>query len=383
MGRFSAARSGLKFLSGLTAAALARLLLGVRMATKSVRREAARGGSKRLMSENMPDHPLEVFSTCPMPGDADGAAYLRRVIDAARWSEEAGCKGILVYSDNSLADAWTVSHVILQNTAALCPLVAVQPVYMHPYSAAKILTTLAYFYGRRIYLNMIAGGFTGDLQALQDTTPHDRRYARLVEYTAIIKDLLAGQCVTRSGEFYRVERLKLTPAFPAGLFPGIFISGSSAAGLAAAAAVGATAIKYPKPAKEETPAAGGDCGIRVGIIAREEESAAWQAAHARFPEDRKGQLTHRLAMKASDSVWHRQLSDLQPPGGNSPYWLGPFQNYKTFCPYLVGSYRTVARELGRYVEAGYRTFVLDIPPDREELFHIRAVFERVSGREAP
>ena len=29
----------------------------------------------------------------------------------------------------------------------------------------------------------------------------------------------------------------------------------------------------------------------------------------------------------------------------SPYWLGPFHNYKTFCPYLVGSYERVADEL--------------------------------------
>ena len=33
-------------------------------------------------------------------------------------------------------------------------------------------------------------------------------------------------------------------------------------------------------------------------------------ARERFPEDRKGQITHQLAMKVSDSAWHRQLSEL-------------------------------------------------------------------------
>ena len=59
----------------------------------------------------------------------------------------------------------------------------------------------------------------------------------------------------------------------------------------------------------------------------------------------------------------------------NPYWLGPFQNYKTFCPYLVGSYKRVAEELSSYIRVGYKTFILDIPPNLEELGHINIVFK--------
>jgi hypothetical protein len=57
------------------------------------------------------------------------------------------------------------------------------------------------------------------------------------------------------------------------------------------------------------------------------------------------------SVRVSDSHWHHQLSQLgeQPPSEESPYWLGPFQNYKTFCPYLVGSYDRVSAELARYL----------------------------------
>jgi alkanesulfonate monooxygenase len=86
-------------------------------------------------------------------------------------------------------------------------------------------------------------------------------------------------------------------------------------------------------------------------------------------------MTHALAMKVSDSQWHRQLSDLaDQQADDSPYWLGPFQNYKTFCPYLVGSYARVAKELAGYVRLGFKTFILDIPPTREELDHIGITF---------
>jgi len=331
------------------------------------------------METTLTDHAIEVFSTCPVPGGADRRVFLQDVIDVARWSEEAGCKGILIYADNSLIDPWMLCQIILENTGHLCPLPAIQPVYMHPYTIAKAVTTLAYLYGRRICLNMIAGGFTNDLRALNDTTPHDKRYARLIEYTTIIKELLAGEsAVSREGEFYKVDKLRLTPALDPDLFPGIFVSGSSDAGLAAARAIGATAIKYPKPAVEEiaVPNDGIEYGIRVGVITRDTDAEAWRVARARFPEDRKGQLTQQLAMKTSDSIWHKQLSCLTEETESNPYWLVPFQNYKTFCPYLVGSYERIAQEVVRYVDAGYKTFILDIPPTQEDLSHIGLVFKQ-------
>jgi alkanesulfonate monooxygenase len=46
------------------------------------------------------------------------------------------------------------------------------------------------------------------------------------------------------------------------------------------------------------------------------------------------------------------------------------------CPYLVGSYDTVARELARYIARRCRTFILDVPYDRDELGHITLSFHR-------
>ena len=67
------------------------------------------------------------------------------------------------------------------------------------------------------YLNMVAGGFKNDLEALNDSTPHDQRYDRLTEYTTIIMQLLSSASpVTYEGEFYRVSKLKLAPPLAAG-----------------------------------------------------------------------------------------------------------------------------------------------------------------------
>ena len=335
-----------------------------------------------------PPGKLKVFATCPPSGAPRALEYLAHVVDVGRISEEFGCEGILVYTDNSLVDPWLVSQLLIENTVRLCPLVAVQPAYMHPYAVAKMVTTLGFLHRRRVYLNMVAGGFANDLAALSDRTPHDRRYQRLGEYTEIILSLLQGTApVTYSGEFYQIEKLKLTPPLPPELLPGVFVSGSSEAGVAAARRLGATAVRYPRPSAEYEAAPSleaAESGIRVGIIARDDPAEAWAVARARFPEDRKGQLTHQLAMKVSDSEWHRQLSSLATGGAEteSPYWLHPFTTYKTFCPYLVGSYDSVARELALYVKAGYRTLIIDVPTSAEDLRHIGQVITRVTAQVA-
>jgi len=330
-----------------------------------------------------------LYSTAPPYRGGDAGDYARHVAAVARWSEQAGCSGILVYTDNGLLDPWLCAQIVLQSTQQLVPLVAVQPFYLHPYSVAKLIATLSFLHGRRIDLNMVAGGFKNDLVALGDETPHDRRYDRLVEFTTIVTRLLAGGPVTLRGEFYRVQNLTLTPRLPPHLQPRVLASGSSDAGLAAARALGALPVRYPAPAAELGQASrreDGSFGIRVGIVARAADGAAWTVARERFPEDRAGQLTHQLAMKVSDSSWHHRLSGLaqaqsRSGGANGDtYWMLPFTNYKTFCPYLVGSYDRVGGELARYFETGCSTMILDVPIGTEELEHVTRAIRRGAER---
>ena len=84
------------------------------------------------------------------------------------------------------------------------------------------------------------------------------------------------------------------------------------AGLAAARAIGATAVTLPasRPSEERRRRPSGERARRARRASSPATTAeeAWRVAHERFPEDRKGQLTHQLAMKVSDSHWHQQLS---------------------------------------------------------------------------
>jgi alkanesulfonate monooxygenase len=335
---------------------------------------------------------VQVFSTCPSSLTSP-ERYPERVRETARWSEAVGCTGILIYTDNTLVDPWLIAQLVMQSSESLSPLVAVQPIYMHPYAAAKMIATLGFLHGRKLYLNMVAGGFKNDLTALGDETKHDQRYDRLTEYSQIIRKLCESRGpVSYRGRFFELKAAVLNPPLAPELQPGILVSGSSESGRMAAREIGAVSIEYPAPPGsppapvpadpyQRNPAAAPK-GIRVGIIARPREEQAWDVAHARFPLDRKGQLTRQLATKVSDSAWHHRLAEFGQEYGarRETYWLHPFENYQTNCPYLVGSYEQVTDTLAGYMALGYRTFILDIQAAREEFDHIGTVFECAAGR---
>ena len=192
------------------------------------------------------------------------------------------------------------------------------------------------------------------------------RYDRVVEYVLLMRELMAGLGpVTFQGQYYKVKNLKLTPPVPDELRPALLRLGFlSCRSLGSESSWGdGCEVSRALRRGHRSPRRIDRCGIRVGIIARERPEDAWAVAHARFPPDRKGQIAHSMAMTVSDSKWHEQLSAMgrRSMRDEHPYWLVPFENYKTFCPYLVGSYDVVADELARYLALGYATFILDIP----------------------
>ncbi len=331
---------------------------------------------------------ITLYSTCPSSNDRTAEQFRRQVRDVSRWSESHGCRGLLIYTDNTLVDPWSTAQFIIDGTEHLVPMVAVQPLYLHPFSVARMIGTIGHLYGRGVDLNLVTGGFAAHLRALGDGLDHDERYDRLVEYGGLVRSLLhAERPVTHQGEHYRLAAAATSPALPTHLLPEIFVSGSSPAALQAAAAMNASRLAYPHPIASygeggDTPAAAlQGTGMRVGVIARPDSRDAWRIAGERFPSDTSGERLHDLAARMVESVWHQRLSDrarrsAEPVG---PYWLYPFRTYATFCPYLVGSYAEVGELLARYFAYGVHTVILDVPATEEDLHHTRVALDHAAA----
>lgn len=319
---------------------------------------------------------MQVYTTCPVAA-APGCTHVETIRRASAWAEAAGAVGSLVYTDNGLIDPWLAAQILIESTEALVPLVAVQPAYEHPFSTARTVASFQRLHGRRVDINLVAGGFVRDLEALGASLDHDERYARLAEFATIVGGLLAGDVVTLAGDHYRVDGLTLDVAGLATAETRFLVSGSSPAGIATAQRLGALPVRYPGPPGADDDLGLGDLatGVRLGIICRDTGDEAWAVANQRFPPDRAGEMKHALAVKVSDSHWHARQSTL----AGDTFWLHPVNTYKSFCPYLVGTQGEVADVIGRYLDGGVTTLIVDIPESEADLAGAMAAVDLAVG----
>ncbi|MGI8548561.1 MAG: LLM class flavin-dependent oxidoreductase, partial [Gemmatimonadaceae bacterium] len=168
-----------------------------------------------------PDGAVDVFTVSPRTLDTD--AYWRNIEDVTRWSERYGCTGVLLFTGNdTYVEPWLVAQHVCA-TSTLSPLVAVNPIYMHPFTTAKMIASLSYLYRRRICLNVVAGTALSHQEALDDRLGHDARYERLSEHVQIVLQLLRGQGLTSfEGTHYRVRGARLPIPLPPALYPDVF-----------------------------------------------------------------------------------------------------------------------------------------------------------------
>jgi alkanesulfonate monooxygenase len=319
---------------------------------------------------------LNVYTTMPSWQERTPQEYRRRVIDVARWTEQAGFRGALIYTDNTLVDAWTVAGLAIENSERFVPLVAVNPVDAHPFAVAKTISTLAFLHGRRVDLNLVTGGFSKHLRELGCELGHRERYDRLAEYGEIITQLMAAPtAVSYTGKHYALDAAVVSPPADPALAPELYVSGASDDCREVARTLGVARLSYPHQIDSyqgDRPLDG--CGVRLGVIAREDAGEAWRIAHERFPSSESGEKLHEWAVGKVESHWHLKLSRdaLRSHAPQGVYWLYPFRAYQTFCPYLVGTYAEVGAMLQRYMKLGVSTVILDEVVEQSDLEHTTA-----------
>jgi alkanesulfonate monooxygenase len=261
------------------------------------------------------------------------------------------------------------------------PLIAVNPIYMHPFTAAKMISSFAYLHQRKVWLNLVTGAALTYLDSFYDDLSHDDRYERLLEYALLIDELLAGKGLTCfNGRFYKVTDLQVIPKMPESLRPGYLLAGQSDAARRAASRLNACGMRMLQPELQHQ--LDGARGIHFGVITRSTRDQAWEVARSWFPQDDEGQMMLDLSMQNTDSVWKRKMKLLSEDDrlrGNG-YWLQPFRNFKADCPYLVGAHSEVADIIAQLIIHGVDTFILDLPAKEQEFEHALAAFRLAHQR---
>ena len=301
----------------------------------------------------------------------DPAKYVEELMRIARFSERNGFSGILLFAGNDVfIEPWSMAQYILEHTQRSSPLIAVNPIYMHPFTAAKIVASFALLYDRKVYLNMITGTATSDLYGLGDEHSHANRYSRLGEFISLVRELLtSARPVDFKGQFYTTNQLQLRPRLPTALLPEFLIAGQSDDARRTATEMGCLMMQMLPPNLDQGINAP---GLNFGIFAREGRDQARRAARLRFRDSTENRELLKLTMENTDSVWKRRLGEA---GGNGElhengYWLLPFLTFQADCPYLVGSYAEIGAKLRSFAEKSVNTIILDVVADEQELQHV-------------
>lgn len=323
--------------------------------------------------DRMTNARLRVFPA--ISRNRDPSRYVDELMQAAHFADRNGFAGILLFEGNDVfVQPWAMAQHIVAHTKRSSPLIAVNPVYMHPFTAAKLVSSFAQLYGRKLYLNMITGTAVSDLQGLGDQCSHADRYVRLGEFIEIVRLLLSStRPVEFRGQVYAASGLHLHYRPPADLLPEFLIAGQSDAAQRVASETGCIKMQMLPPDLERGIKAP---GLNFGIFARNERGAARRAAMERFCDSPDGRELLTLTMENTDSVWKRRLYEGQTAEmRENGYWLLPFLTFQADCPYLVGSYAEVGARLRSFRDQGLTTIMLDMVADESEMRHVCKALE--------
>jgi alkanesulfonate monooxygenase len=341
---------------------------------------------------------MNVFWFIPTHGDSrylgtqQGARsatfdYFRQIAVAA---DTLGYDGVLLPTGRSCEDAWVVASSLIGATRQLKFLVAVRPGLASPALAARQAATFDRLSGGRLLINVVTGGAPGELEGDGLFVDHDTRYEITDDFLHIWRKQLSAshhkQSIDFDGKHLKSVAGRVIYPPVQRPYPPLYFGGSSAAAHDLAAEHIDKYLTWGEPPaavaekvadiRARAAARGREItfGIRLHVIVRETNEAAWAAADKLISHLDDETIARAQANFAKmDSEGQRRMSALH--GGRrdrlevSPnLWAGVGLVRGGAGTALVGDPKTVAARIAEYAEIGIDTFIFSGYPHLEESY---------------
>jgi alkanesulfonate monooxygenase len=311
--------------------------------------------------------------------------YMRQVAEAV---DGLGFAGALLPTGRSCEDAWVVASSLAAVTRRMKFLVAVRPGLVSPAVSARMAVSLDKISGGRCLINVVTGGDPTELAGEGLHLDHDARYEVTDEFLTVWKPLLEGRKVDFEGRHLKIIGGRLLidrehkPNVP------LYFGGSSEAAIEVAAKHVDLYLTWGEPptqaaekiarVRKRAAELGRTVrfGMRLHIIVRETEAAAWTAANEliKYVSDDAIAVAQQTFARM-DSVGQRRMAQLH--GGSredleiSPnLWAGVGLVRGGAGTALVGDPKTLSRRFEEYLDLGIDTFVLSGYPGLEEAYYV-------------
>ncbi|MCR8960446.1 FMNH2-dependent alkanesulfonate monooxygenase [Variovorax sp. S2] len=359
---------------------------------------------------------MQIFWFLPTHGDSrylgttEGArqvdlAYLQQIAGAA---DNLGYEGVLIPTGRSCEDPWVIASSLIGATKKLKFLVAVRPGLHQPSLAARMAATFDRLSGGRLLVNLVTGGDQAELEGDGVYLDHAARYEQSAEFIRIWREILArshdGKSFDYEGQHLSVKGAKLLFPPVQNPHPPVWFGGSSAAAHELAAEQVDAYLTWGEPPAEvgkkiadvrNRAARKGrkvEFGIRLHVIVRETEEAAWKAADeliSRVDDDTV--IRAQAAFARMDSEGQRRMAALHAGGAKrsradleiSPnLWAGVGLVRGGAGTALVGDPKTVAARIEEYAALGLDKFILSGYPHLEEAYRFAELVFPLLSRKA-
>jgi alkanesulfonate monooxygenase len=312
-------------------------------------------------------------------------SYMRQLAEAV---DGLGFAGALLPTGRTCEDAWIVASSLAAVTNRMKFLVAVRPGLVSPTVSARMAVSLDKMSGGRCLINVVTGGDPSELAGEGLHLEHDQRYEITDEFLTVWKRLIDGKQVDFEGRHLKIVGGRLLidrerkPNVP------LYFGGSSDAAIEVAARHVDLYLTWGEPpaqaaekiarVRKRASELGRTVrfGVRLHIIVRETEAAAWTAADEliKYVSDDAIAVAQQTFARM-DSVGQRRMAQLNRGSRDdlviSPnLWSGIGLVRGGAGTALVGDPKNLTRRFEEYADIGIDTFVLSGYPGLEEAYYV-------------
>jgi alkanesulfonate monooxygenase len=273
--------------------------------------------------------------------------------------DERHIPGMLISSSGAdFYDPWIMTQYYLQNTKNTTAIIAINPVYTHPFTAARMIVSLSELYRRRIFINFVVGSDLIDLSVLGDHLSHDERYSRMDEFIHVFRNLVfSRKKFSFSGKYYQVENICLLSKMKEELLPEFWVAGHSEAAVALAKKYEVLNLQMMPV---DTPAGNVSGKIyALSVVCRDDPQEIEEVIAAQFPRDRFGEILYQQTMTHTDSEWKQDIFENVIKTGKHKLFRPESVKYKyTDNPCLAGTKAELKEFLSPLLAAGLKNVLV-------------------------
>lgn len=310
---------------------------------------------------------------------APSPEMMERIILAA---ENAGFEYILIPVVNYCWEAIVVASYLSAKTRNIKPLIAAKPGYVNPVLFAKTMATLDQMTKGRLAINLIAGQAESDFKSDGIRYSKEERYALMAEEVVIMKKLWqSNEPIDFNGTFHTLSQASIVPEIFQKPHPTFYLGGGSpeAAEVSVRHAdvhlfwgdtperIAANIAQLKEMAARHGRGDKIGFGMRLQIMCRETEDAAWQAAR-KLIEHGSEANRQEILENTFNSAANRRVQELAREHGEMigpNLWTGITKVRAGAGIAIVGNPEQCAAQLQAFIDVGCHSFCLSGFPHDE------------------